>query len=100
MLRHSRVATTTDVYMQTSEEGVRSTVTSIHEELMATGTTGQHPTGTRLRQGSENFSAGEERFKGGVVPVASLERKEPAITHPVRGKVLQFATKLRMVDRL
>jgi hypothetical protein len=80
MLRHSRVATTTYVYMQTSEEGVRSTV--------------------RLRQGSENFSAGEERFKGGVVPVASLERKEPAITHPVRGKVLQFATKLRMVDRL
>jgi hypothetical protein len=94
MLRHSRVATTTDVYMQTMEDGVRSTVTSIHEELMGTGTTGQHPTGIRVRQGDENFSAGEEKSKGGVVPVDSSERKEPAITQPVRGKVLQFATKM------
>jgi len=59
MLRHSRVATTTDVYMQTMEDGVRSTVTSIHEELMGTGTTGQHSSETRVRQRIENFSAGE-----------------------------------------
>ncbi len=50
MLRHSRVATTTDVYMQTMEDGVRSTVTSIHEELMGTGTTGQHLARARVRQ--------------------------------------------------
>jgi hypothetical protein len=94
MLRHSRVATTTDVYMQTMEDGVRSTVTSIHEELMATGTTGQHPLVTRVRQGGKNFSAGEAALKGGNEQIASSERKKAAITHPVRGKVLKFATKM------
>jgi hypothetical protein len=94
MLRHSRVATTTDVYMQTMEDGVRSTVTSIHEELMATGTMGQHPTGNRVRLGGKNFSAGEATLKGGVLQEATSERKETAITHPVRGKVLEFATKM------
>jgi hypothetical protein len=94
MLRHSRVATTTDVYMQTMEDGVRSTVTSIHEELMATGTTGQHPAIARIRQRIENFSAGEEVLKGGNVQIASSERKKPATTHPARGKVLEFATKM------
>jgi len=33
VMRHSRVATTTDVYMQELPEGVRATVDSIHEEL-------------------------------------------------------------------
>lgn len=36
MMRHSRVATTTDVYMQELPEGVRATVDSIHNELHAT----------------------------------------------------------------
>lgn len=33
VMRHSRVATTTDVYMQELPEGVRATVDSIHQEL-------------------------------------------------------------------
>jgi len=33
VLRHSRTATTTDVYMQQLPEGVRATVNSIHKEL-------------------------------------------------------------------
>ena len=33
VLRHSRTATTTDVYMQELPEGVRATVNSIHQEL-------------------------------------------------------------------
>jgi len=37
MMRHSRVATTTDVYMQELPESVRATINSIHQELMATG---------------------------------------------------------------
>jgi integrase len=41
ILRHSRVATTTDVYMQELPEGVRATVDSIHQELMGTGTRGR-----------------------------------------------------------
>ncbi len=36
MMRHSRVATTTDVYMQEMPEGVRATVDSIHRELQGT----------------------------------------------------------------
>ena len=63
MLRHSRVATTTDVYMQTMEDGVRSTVTSIHEELM-----GPAPrANTRLKRGSgkelKTFRQGKQHGK-------------------------------------
>jgi integrase len=34
VLRHSRTATTTDIYMQEIPEGVRGTIDSIHRELM------------------------------------------------------------------
>jgi len=37
LLRHSRTATTTDVYMQEIPEGVRATVDSIHRELKSEG---------------------------------------------------------------
>jgi len=37
VLRHSRTATTTDVYMQELPEGVRATVNSIHQELTQKG---------------------------------------------------------------
>ena len=36
VMRHSHVATTTDVYMQELPEGVRATVDSIHLELQGT----------------------------------------------------------------
>jgi integrase len=90
MLRHSRVATTTDVYMQTMEEGVRSTVNSIHDELMGTGTTGQRPAG----RAAGKSPTGEEDHGGGATPVVSSTRKEPVPVRPIRGKVLQFATKM------
>ncbi len=32
-MQHTRVATTTDIYMQEIAEGVRATVDSIHDEL-------------------------------------------------------------------
>lgn len=94
MLRHSRMATTTEVYMQTMEDGVRSTVTSIHEELMGTGTTDLY---SATRDGSRGVgvaSQGRESFKGGVAPAISSAGKETVFTPPVRGKVLQFATKM------
>src|SRR6185437_3952732 len=43
MMRHSRLATTTEVYMQSLESGVRSTIDSIHHELRGTGTRGRGP---------------------------------------------------------
>ncbi|WP_263410342.1 hypothetical protein [Terriglobus tenax] len=36
VMRHSHVATTTDIYMQEIAEGVRATVDSIHDELNGT----------------------------------------------------------------
>ncbi len=35
VMRHSRVATTTDVYLQEMPEGVHATVDSIHRECRA-----------------------------------------------------------------
>jgi hypothetical protein len=42
MMRHSRVATTTNVHMQELPESVRATIESIHQELM--GSTNHPPT--------------------------------------------------------
>jgi integrase len=44
-MRHSRVATTTDVYMQELPESVRATIDSIHQELVGTA---NHPPVTRM----------------------------------------------------
>jgi hypothetical protein len=90
VLRHSRVATTTDVYMQTMEEGVRSTVNSIHDELMGTGTTGQRPAG----RGAERPPNVEGNRRGEAAQAVASKRKEPVPARPIRGKVLQFATKM------
>jgi hypothetical protein len=43
VLRHSRTATTTDVYMQEISAGVEETVNLIHRELIAGGQTGKRP---------------------------------------------------------
>ena len=49
---------------------------------------------TRVRQRVENFADGEATLKGEVQQTDSSERKKTAIMHPVRGKVLEFATKM------
>ena len=55
VLRHSRTATTTDVYMQELPEGVRATVNSIHQELTrkggGTGDGGPGPSKPSARKG-------------------------------------------------
>ena len=38
MMRHTRLATTMEVYMQSLEPELRKAINSIHDELMATGT--------------------------------------------------------------
>jgi len=93
MMRHSRVATTTDVYMQSLHEGVRSTVNSIHTELMGTGTLGRDGHGQKTHGGSRESSAA-----GTIAPKSerktASERREKNLPR-VRGKVLEFATKMR-----
>ena len=66
MMRHSRVATTTDVYMQELPEGVRATVDSIHRELQ--GTMKKLAAKGKLRPTSRRCKCGDgelrTRFRG------------------------------------
>ena len=86
MMRHSRLATTTDVYMQSLEDGVRSTVNSIYDELSGTGTWGSKPSAM-----DRPNHVGKEQGAAKITPT-----RETAVTQkPVRGVVLEFATRLR-----
>jgi integrase len=98
MMRHSRLATTTDVYMQSLESGVRSTVDSIHHELRGTSTR------RRVRRMPTDAPAGrlEARNSGPKTETNSASAKAPTtvleectIKQPVRGVVLEFATRMR-----
>ena len=101
MMRHSRVATTTDVYMQSLEEGVRSTVDSIHEELMGTGTWGTTPDHPRSASSakpkcdSQSVSATGNKVASIESEVAASAKEDGTVNKPVRGVVLDFATRMR-----
>jgi len=88
MMRHSRLATTTDVYMQSLEDGVRSTVNSIHDELSGTGTRGATRT---TKQRFADHGRVQKNFAGAV----ASERQKPVSAKPVRGVILEFATRMR-----
>jgi integrase len=92
MLRHTRLATTTDVYMQSLESGVRSTVDSIHDELSATGTSGpgSSTVPVRTRAGSRS---------GPLASSPASGNESGAIPKPARGVVLEFATRMRQSQR-
>lgn len=92
MMRHSRVATTTDVYMQSLHEGVRSTINSIHDELMATGTLGGDGAPGKGQNGVKKGSTTRTITPTTERKNASERREE--IQPPIRGKVLKFATKM------
>lgn len=82
LMRHTRLATTMEIYMQSLEKEVRTAINSIHDELMATGTEGpspQSPKETPLVKQQNNTKEGEESKVG----VSS------------RGKILPFAGKMR-----
>ena len=104
MMRHSRTATTTDVYMQELPEGVRATMNSIHQELMATGTNGRE---------SATYGAGsstpaiEHPNKHAEVKMSSptregkesSEKGENINSRPSATKVLKFAAKMLPSER-
>ncbi|WP_213804226.1 tyrosine-type recombinase/integrase [Granulicella sp. dw_53] len=98
MMRHSKASTTTDVYMQSLEPEVRSTINSIHSELMSNGTKEPDPwepdtTGRRFPGGDRNFAAQGKKPLETRQSVVSEHRKSTN-PNPVRGVVLEFATKL------
>lgn len=93
MMRHSRVATTTDVYMQSLQEGVRSTVNSIHDELMGTGTLGKDGSGRKPHSEGRESATTKQITRTTMERRAASERREENLPR-VRGKVLEFATKM------
>jgi integrase len=100
MMRHSKASTTTDVYMQSLDSEVRSAINSIHSELMGTGTTGPSP--SKAGAASAPSQPRKETRTAAIAPEASKEadganvKRDMAMpAKPVRGVVLEFATRMR-----
>ncbi len=92
MMRHSRLATTTDVYMQSLEDGVRSTVNLIYDKLSGTGTWGSKPPATAKSDHSSRAKSTTRIVPGKERPAM---QKQDQSAKPVRGVVLEFATRMR-----
>jgi hypothetical protein len=100
LMRHSRLATTMEVYMQSLQREVRTAINSIHDELVATGTEGpapQQPAATSARAPESEVDPRalvQERSSTKERKSAS-EGEEKKKDVPSRGKLLQFAGKMR-----
>ena len=81
VLRHSRAATTTDVYMQEIPASVQATVNSIHRELKA-------KVGSSVRTGKKSFQRPQthtaEQPKGGVA-AGEIRAKKAIPARPRNG---------------
>jgi integrase len=88
VLRHSRTATTTDIYMQEIPEGVRGTIDSIHRELTKSMSTPKSGGGTATVSGRRTL---QERRSGGKFPTPSqkgFENLLPNATKPEEAEPL------------
>lgn len=92
MMRHSKASTTTDVYMQSLEPEVRSTINAIHDELMGKGTTGLAPGSPAAPRDEEQRSIPQ---RPQTTKEVRSEHGETPERNPVRGVVLEFATRMR-----
>jgi hypothetical protein len=72
------------VYMQSLEPEVRTAINSIYDELVGNGTDGPAPAAPRTAQESSKRT-----------PRATVEHAETTDAKPVRGVVLEFATRMR-----
>jgi len=100
LMRHSRLATTMDVYMQSLEREVRSAINSIHDELVATGMEGPAPQQPTMTSGKapdhttgENTPIREDSFRKQQKNAMEGGAKKTVV--PSRGKILPFAGKMR-----
>ena len=103
MMRHSKASTTTDVYMQSLEPEVRTAINSIYAELVGTGTTGPGPerpvTFGQNTEGREaDHGAYTQARSSTMEPKNGSGREEKKTAVPSRGKILQFAGKMRASD--
>jgi integrase len=100
LMRHSRLATTMDVYMQSLEREVRSAINSIHDELVATRTEGPAPQQLETTSGeAPDHTTGENTpIRDGYFrkqPKNTTEGGAKKTVVPSRGKILLFAGKMR-----
>jgi integrase len=98
ILRHARPGTTTDVYMQEIPESVRATVNSIHTELKSgKGKRRAASEGAR----TEGSKPAKRNLNPGLVVTTTTTATEPMVAsepkgpRSSRGKVLEFATRMR-----
>ncbi len=102
MMRHTRMATTMEVYMQSLEPEVRKAINSIHDELMATGTEGSTPkkpsASRRSRQREAEVAAPNANATTAKEHVSAPEEEMVRTGKPPRGKLLLFAGKIRASD--
>jgi integrase len=105
VMRHSRTATTTDVYMQQLPEGVRETVNSIHQELKSdkgtrkAASAGTVSVGTRpasSKPANRGFGQGDVLKMWATKPELSSAPEEEGDkdSRPSGTKVLKFAANL------
>ena len=88
LMRHSRTATTTDVYMQEIPESVQSTVNSIHMELR------KQPLNDRRKVKKKLSSAsvfGGHELKRGRVSVKVFENLTPIDTKRSKKQAARFS---------
>ena len=102
ILRHTRLATTTDVYMQSLESGVRSTINSIHEELSgipAQGTEPTPPVEAQSKREETRKAVGIQNGRSFPQERSRASGEERAASTPARGVVLEFAPRMRQSGR-
>ncbi len=103
LMRHTRLATTMDIYMQSLEKEVRTAINSIHGELIATGTEGTTPhpplaASTGRSQDERDLSGFGQDRSSRTERQDTKEGEETTIEATPRGKLLQFAGKMRAND--
>jgi len=100
LMRHSRLTTTMEIYMQSLEKDVRCAINSIHDELVAMGTEGPTPQQpalkpSRVLEPKADGKAVDQEHGDAMDEKNTQEGEEKQPSAPLRGKILQFAGKMR-----
>ncbi len=74
VMRHSRTATTTDVYMQEIPESVQATVNSIHSELRARSAPGRAKGWTAARRAQASLKS-KQRIAAKKIPIEGQKKR-------------------------
>jgi integrase len=95
LMRHSRLATTMEVYMQSLEPEVRQAINSIHDELTGTGTSGPRarPPAVPEARGAVRINQSENGLAARALQRAQEGKEEKIV--PSRCKIIPFAGKMR-----